>query len=87
MLETSVYDDRYMKTKITTYVDKVFIDFCSLIVSGDDEECESFRSNSIDLLLAYESKYLQVYLDNSAYKIVKTEVIDYFFDNIFESGK
>ena len=36
-----------------------------------DIESESFTVISIDLFLVYESKYyLQVYLDNCAYKIV-----------------
>ena len=38
----------------------------------DDLECESSTVISIDSLLVYENKYyLQVYLDNCAYKIVK----------------
>ena len=31
--------------------------------------------------------YLQVYLDNCAYKIGKTQMIDYFDDNLFESDE
>ena len=38
----------------------------------DDLECESSKVISIDSLLVYENKYyLQVYVDNCAYKIVK----------------
>ena len=37
-----VYDDRYIKTKIRTFDDKVYTNFCGLIVPGDDIECESF---------------------------------------------
>ena len=41
---------------------------------------------SIDSLHAYESKYyLQVYLDNLAYKIVNKRMIDYLDDNLFLS--
>ena len=37
----------------------------------DDQECELFTGISIDSLLVYENKYyLEVYLDNCAYKIV-----------------
>ena len=44
----------------------------------DGVEYESFKSTSIDSLLAYESKYyLQLYLDNCAYKTLRTEVVDY----------
>ena len=40
------------------------------------------------MLLAYESKYyLQVYLDNCAYKIVKTQMLDYLGENLFETDK
>ena len=37
----------------------------------DDIECESFTVISIDSLLVYQRKYyLQVYFDNSNYKII-----------------
>ena len=37
----------------------------------DDIECESFTVISIDSLLVYQRKYyLQVYFDNSDYKII-----------------
>ena len=37
-------------------------------------------------LLVYEKKYyLQVYLNNSAYKIVNTEMVGYLDNNIFDS--
>ena len=57
-----VYDDRYIKTKIRTYSDKVYTNFCGLNVPEDDIECQSFTVISIDSLLVYKSKYyLQVY--------------------------
>ena len=46
-----VYDDRYIKTKIRTYADKVYTNFHGLNVSEDDIECESFTVTSIDSLL------------------------------------
>ena len=50
---------------------KVCTIFCGLIVPEDDVEFESFAVISIDSLLVYENKYyLQVYLDNCAYKTV-----------------
>ena len=53
-----------------TYGDIVYTNFCGLNVPEDDTECESFAVISIDSLLVYKSKYyLQVYLDNCAYKI------------------
>ena len=39
----------------------------------------------IDSLLIYENKYyLQVYLDNCAYKIVNKQMTNYLDENIFE---
>ena len=79
------YDDRYMKTKIRTYIDKVYTNFRSLNVLENGVECESCSIISIDSLLVYENKYyLQVYLDNCTYKIVNTQRIDYLDDNLFE---
>ena len=51
----------------------------------DDIECKSFTVISIDSLLVYENKYyLQVYLDNCAYKIVNKQMTDYLDENFFE---
>ena len=51
-----VYDDRYIKTKIRTYGDKVYTNFRGLDVPEDDIDHESFMVISIDSLLVYESK-------------------------------
>ena len=73
-----VYDDRYIKTKIRTYGDKIYADFSSLNVPEDDIECESFTVISIDSLLVYKNKYyLQVHLDNFAYKIANKQMTGY----------
>ena len=45
-----VYDDRYIKNKIT-YGDNVYTNFHFLNVPEDDIECESFTVFSIDSLL------------------------------------
>ena len=51
----------------------------------DDIESESFTVISIDSLLVYDNKYyLQVYLDNCAYKIANKQVTDYLDENVFE---
>ena len=48
-------------------------------------ECESFTVISIDSLLVYKNKcYLQIYLDNCAYKIVNKQMTDYLDENLFE---
>ena len=60
-----VYDDRHIETKIRTYDDKVYTNFCGLNMPDDDLECESLTVISTDSLLAYDNKYdSQVYLDN-----------------------
>ena len=73
-----VHDDRYIKTKIRTFGDKVYTDFRGLNVPEDDKECEYFTVISIDFLLVYDTKYyLQVYLDNCAYAIANKQMTDY----------
>ena len=52
-----VYDDRYIKTKIRTYGDRVYINFRGLNVPEYDIKCESFTVISISSLLVYENKY------------------------------
>ena len=84
----SVYDDRYIKTKIRTHGDKVYTNFGVLNVPKCDIECESLTVVSIDSLLVYESKYyLQVYLDNGSYKIEDRRAIDYLVDDTFETDE
>ena len=79
------YHNRYIKTKTRTYSDKVYINFRGLNVLEDDIECESFAAISNDSLLIYCNKYyLQLYLDNYAYKIVTKQMTDYLDENLFE---
>ena len=50
----------------------------------DDVERESFLIISMNFLLVYENKhYLQVYLDNCAYKTLNIEILGYLDDNLF----
>ena len=58
-----VYDDRYIKTKIRTYDDKVYTNFCSLNVPEDGIECESFTVISIGSLLVCKTNitYKNIY--------------------------
>ena len=77
-----VCGDRYIKTKIRTYGDKMYTNFSGLNVPED------FTIISIDSLLICENKYyLQVYVDNCAYKVANTEMTDYLDDNLFVSDK
>ena len=70
-----IYNDRYTKSKIRTCGAKVYTNFRGLNMPEDDIECESFIVISIDSLLVYDSKYyLQVYLDNCAYKTVNEQI-------------
>ena len=67
-----------MKIKMRTYGDKVYTNFRGLNMPEDDIVCESFTVISIDSLLLYDSKhYLQVCLDNCAYKTVNKQMTDY----------
>ena len=73
-----------MKNKIRTYGDKVYTDFRGLNLPEDDLEYESFIVISIDSLLVYNNKYyLQVYLDNCAYKPVNKQMADYLDEKFF----
>ena len=81
-----VYDNKYIKTKIRTYGNNVYTYFRDLNVPKDDIECESFTVISTDSLLVYNKKYyLQVFLDNCAYKIVNERVTDYVHGNRFDN--
>ena len=80
-----MYDEIYMKTKIRAYDDKVYTKFRGLNIPKDNIECKSFIFISIDSLLVYNKKYyLQVYLDNYAYKIINKQMTDYLDENLFE---
>ena len=66
-----VYDDRYIKTKIRKYGDKVSINFRGVNKLEDDLEFESFTVIYSNSLLILDNKhYLQVCLENCAYKVV-----------------
>ena len=60
-------DDRYIKTKMKKFADKVYTNFRGGNIPEADIECESFTVISIDSLLTYYKKYyLKVYLTNFA---------------------
>ena len=81
-----VYDGRYIKPKIRTYSNKVYTNFRGLNLPEGYIECESFTVISIDSLLVYENKYyLQVYLDNCAYRFVNKQMTDYTDGILFET--
>ena len=51
----------------------------------DDTECKCFRAISIDFLLVHENKYyVQLYLDNCAYKIANKQMTGYRDESLFE---
>ena len=57
-------------------------------MAEDETECESFTNLSIDSLLVYENKYyLQVYLNNCAYKIADKQMVDDPGDKAFETDE
>ena len=57
-----VYDYRYIKTKIRTYVNKVYTNFRGLNVPEDDIEFESFTIISIDFLFVYKKNITCKYI-------------------------
>ena len=72
-----VYDDRYIKTKIRTYGDKVYTNLRDINVSEDDKKCAKLLQSFLLTLLVYKNYYYpQVYLDNCAYKTVnKSQIV------------
>ena len=88
MNDLPVFDDRYKKTKIRMYGDKVYTNFRALNVPEYCVECKSFTIISIDYLLVYESKYhVEVYLYKCAYETINTEILDNLDDNLFEADE
>ena len=77
-----------IKTKLRT-CDKVYTNSCGLNASENDIECIPVTVISIEFLLVYKNKYyLQVYLDNCAYKVVDKQMLaDYLGDNPFAIDK
>ena len=83
-----VYDDRYIKPITRTYGYNIYTNFRGLDVPDDGAKCKSFKIISFDSLLVYENKYyLQVYLDNCAYIIIDTQMLDYLDGNLFETAE
>ena len=81
-----VNDDRYKKTKVRTFRDKVYTDYTN--VPEDGVEFNFFTIISIDSLLVYDGKYhLQLYLDKCVYKVVNNQMIDFLDDNLFETDE
>ena len=65
--------------------DKVYTNFRDSYVPEDNKEMRTFQVISIVFLYVYEIEYyLQVYLDNWAYKITNKQMTDYLGDNLFE---
>ena len=79
-----VYDDKYTKTKIRTYSDKVYTNLRGLNVQKMIKNVNFSHSFLLIFLLVYENKYyLQVHLDNCAYKDPRKQMIDYLDENLF----
>ena len=81
-----LHDNRHIKTKIRTYRDKSYTNFHGFNVPEDDIGYEIFEVIYIDSLVVYKEKcYLQVLLDNYAYKIVNKQTKNYLDENLFEN--
>ena len=80
-----VYDDRYIKGKIRAFGDEFYANFRGLNVPEEDIDCESFIVIYINFLLVYDKKcYLQIYLNNCAYKTVNKQMKDCLNENLSE---
>ena len=67
---------------------KFSTDFCGLNVWKGEVECEFFVIICFYFLLVYENMYyLQVYLDDCAYKMANMQMIDSLHDNLFKSDR
>ena len=83
-----VYDDRYIKTDIKAYSEKVYFKFSNLIVLENKVEYKSLTIISVHSLLAYyKNYYIQIYLENSADKIVNTGMQGYLDNNLFGTNE
>ena len=80
-----VCNNKQIKTKMRTFGNKIYANFRNLNLPKHDIEYESFTVISIDsLLVCNEKYYLQVFLNNCAYKIVNKQMTDYL-ENLFDS--
>ena len=83
-----VCNDKYIKTKIITYGDKVYTNFRGLNVLEDGIEYVFFTVISIESILVYDKKcYIQLYLDNCANKIVDKKMLDFLHDILFKADE
>ena len=80
---TCLWSYIYIKPKKKACSDIVYTNFGGLNVLEDSVKYESFTIIYIDPLLVYQNKYL----DDCAHKIVNTQMVDYFGDNLFESDE
>ena len=79
---STIYENRYIKTKIKTYGNKIYSNFCGLNMPQGGIEFEYFTVISTDSLLLYENKYFsQVYSEIMLMKLLK---VNYLGDNPFE---
>ena len=80
------YDDRHVKTKTRRCGDDIYTNFRGLNLPNEGVECKLFTIISIDSLLVSRKEYcLQVYFDNCVHKLINTEMVDYFDDNLFKT--
>ena len=75
-----VHDDRYIKTKIRTYGEKVYTNFRLLMGMG------IFYNHFYLVITCLWKQILPAsILDNCAYKIADRQITDYLDDNLFKS--
>ena len=84
-----IYDDRYIKNKIRTYVDNVYTNFLVQMSQRMIQNVNLLQSflYIITLLVYYYNYYLQVHLQNCAEKIIDKQMTDYLDKNFFQNDK
>ena len=78
----SIYDERYMKTKVETFNDTI-----NTLLSGDEIPKEIIHyvcisAICIDSLLRTDKNYPQVYLEQCKYKIKKRGLVSFINDEV-----
>ena len=80
-----IYHDRYIKTKIRIYDNKIYTNFCGLNSQKMIQNVNLLLSFLLILYLYTTNKYsFQVYLDNCTNKIVNKQMKDYLYENLLE---
>ena len=72
-----VYDDKYIKTKIKTYNNKINTNFHVNEIPEDNECCTCLSVISLDCIVNLHKKYYpQIFLEECKYPVKKKKIIN-----------